>query len=54
MNFYVTWQTSSKISLQERIGPFHIRAMAESMVDFVLTDPRFKVSDIDIETVQGE
>jgi hypothetical protein len=54
MSYYVTWQTQSKIPLQERIGPFLMREMAVREVDFVLTDPRIRVTDIDIETVQGE
>jgi len=52
MNFYVTWMTTSKIPLQERIGPFLIREMAVREVDFVLTDPRIRVTDIDIETIE--
>ena len=52
MNFYVTWITSSRISLQERIGPFLMRESAEREVDFVLSDPRILVRDIDIEVVE--
>lgn len=52
MSYYVVWDTSNRISLQERIGPFFMREAAVREVDFILTDPRIKVRDIDIEVVE--
>jgi hypothetical protein len=52
MNFYVTWTTSSRISLQETLGPFHMLEAAEREMEFVSTDPRIKVWNIKI--VQGD
>ena len=52
MNFYVTWQTSSRIPLREMVGPFMIWEAALREVDFVSTDPRICVTDIDIEIVE--
>jgi len=52
MSYFVTWETSGKISLRETIGPFLMREAAERELEFVSTDPRIKVKNIEIETVE--